>query len=195
MKIERTPYKVDIQTGRITHNNIQPQSHRLVKGKKQVQDIRSLFEKNDDISDKQLQELAYEVEVWQPDKEGTAEKLQFGTSFVSPGTVNNEYYMTRGHFHTKREKPEIYWGISGHGLLLLMNEQKECWAEQVEPGSLHHISGHIAHRLINTGHDILTIGACWPLDAGHDYNSLEQGFPIRVFNQDGKIVFKENKGV
>ncbi len=193
MKIKKTPYKINNQTGRIFPNDALLKKHRLVKGEKYISEILSLFENSKDISNQQRQELAYEVEVWQPDEEGTAEKLQLGTSFLSAGTINNEYYMTRGHFHKKREKPEIYWGISGEGLLLLMNEQKECWIQKVESGSLHHISGHIAHRLINTGKDTLTVGACWPLDAGHDYKSLAQGFSVRIFNENGKIVIKENK--
>ncbi len=192
--IKQTPFKIDIQTGRIRPNGTDLTTHRLIKGQKTLKDILPIFENTNNVDSTKHQEIAYEVEVWQPDAEGTPEKLQLGTSLLSPGTVNNEYYMTRGHFHQKRIKPEIYWGISGEGLLLLMDEQRKCWLEKVEAGSLHHISGHIAHRLINTGKTILTVGACWPLDAGHDYDSLEQGFAIRIFDNNGKIMIKEAKG-
>ncbi len=191
MIIEKTAFKIDQQTGHISINNPDSKEHRLITGQKKLSDILSLFNNTQNISEKQLQEIAYEVEVWQPDAEGIAEKLQFGTSFISSGQVNGEYYMTRGHFHKKREKPEIYWGINGSGLLLLMDEKRHCRLEQVEQGSLHHISGHIAHRLINTGSTLLTVGACWPLDAGHDYESLEQGFSVRVFEKNGKPIIQE----
>jgi hypothetical protein len=31
--------------------------------------------------------------------------------------------------------------------------------------------------------------ACWPADAGHDYDTIQQqGFPVRVFEQGGEPV-------
>ena len=70
---------------------------------------------------------------------------------MEPVTIHGECNMTRGHFHMDWDCAEFYFGISGTGLLLLMDEDGKAWAERVAPGSLHHIDGHLAHRLINTG--------------------------------------------
>jgi len=37
-----------------------------------------------------------------------AGELLFGVSIVHPGKVGNEFYMTKGHFHTVLETAEIY---------------------------------------------------------------------------------------
>jgi glucose-6-phosphate isomerase len=55
------------------------------------------------------------------------------------------------------------------------------------PGSLHYVPGKVAHRTINTGKQVLSFGACWPSDAGHDYNTImEKGFNARVKSIAGK---------
>ncbi|GAA3400471.1 glucose-6-phosphate isomerase family protein [Paenibacillus hodogayensis] len=133
----------------------------------------------------------YEVEMH--DRCGEVEGgLYFGVSHVHPGKVGNEFFMTKGHFHQKRDRGEYYWGIEGNGLLLLMDEARHSWAERVFPGSLHYIAGHVAHRLINTGDVKMIVGACWPSDAGHDYEAiLNEGFSVRVVEQDGSPVLLE----
>ncbi len=56
------------------------------------------------------------------------------------------------------------------------------------PGSLHYIPGHTAHRVVNTGDQILKFGACWPSDAGHNYETItSQGFSARVKEIDNSI--------
>lgn len=114
-----------------------------------------------------------------------------GTTHLNPGRVGEEFYMTRGHFHQRREQGEVYFGLRGSGLLLLQDEQGSARLEQVSPGSVHIIPGFTAHRLINTGSDILSALAVWPSVAGHDYAALTQGFTLRVLEQEGKIQAKE----
>ncbi len=96
--------------------------------------------------------------------------------------------MTKGHFHKKADRAEFYWGIKGEGILLLMDENRKVWSEKMHQGSLHYINGHIAHRTINTGDMELIFGACWPSDAGHNYEEIvENGFSARVKQIGGKI--------
>lgn len=131
----------------------------------------------------------YEVEMLDsPQREG---ELYVGVTRLNPGRVGDEFYMTRGHFHRRREQGEVYFGLRGSGLLLLQNEQGEARLEQVMPGSLHIIPGFTAHRLINTGSEMLSALAVWPTAAGHDYASLSGGFRLRVVEQDGKIQVQE----
>ena len=130
--------------------------------------------------------IVYRVQMHDKEAEGTPGGLLFGTSFVYPGKVGDEYFMTKGHYHARRECGEYYWCIQGTGALILMDESGKCWFEPMQPGSLHYIPGYIAHRLANTGDTPLRVGACWPSDAGHDYASIaEHGFTARLMNVGG----------
>lgn len=118
--------------------------------------------------------------------------LNWGVTKLQPVTVNGECNMTRGHWHDDRACAEFYYGLSGKGILLLMNESEGVRMERVCSGSLHHIDGRCAHRLVNTGDEPLVVAACWGCDAGHDYTAMERKpFPIRIFrNPDGEIRFE-----
>jgi glucose-6-phosphate isomerase len=51
--------------------------------------------------------LIYEVyEIKRPEVEG---EMLMGISIVHPGKVGNEFYMTKGHFHSVLETSEIYY--------------------------------------------------------------------------------------
>jgi glucose-6-phosphate isomerase len=128
----------------------------------------------------------YRVQTHRAEREGTPGGLFFGTSFVYPGVVGAEYFMTRGHFHERSCAAEYYWGVSGEGILLKMTRERIVSAERVTVDSLHYIPGHVAHRLVNTGEDMLVVGACWPADAGYDYDTIaRQGFGARVLRRGG----------
>lgn len=99
--------------------------------------------------------------------------------------------MTRGHFHERREQGEVYFGLRGAGLLLLQTEQGDTRLEKVFAGSIHIIPGFTAHRLINTGEEVLSALAVWPGIAGHDYAALARGFRIRVFEENNRVQAKE----
>ena len=45
----------------------------------------------------------------------TAGDLAFGCSIVNPGKVGDEYYFTKGHFHTILDTGEVYYCLKGHG--------------------------------------------------------------------------------
>lgn len=132
-------------------------------------------------------QLVYEVEAYFPVNEGTLGGLFFGITKIYPGQVGNEYFMTRGHFHALPDRSEYYWGINGEGVLLLMDRTGKTWAERMGPNSLHYIPAHTAHRVANTGADLLSFGACWPADAGHNYQEItDKGFSARLLNVSGQ---------
>lgn len=123
----------------------------------------------------------YRVQAHYAEQEGVAGGLFWGTSFINPGLVGDEYFMTKGHYHAERETAEYYLCISGEGLLLLMNERGETTWKELSAGTLCYIPRRQAHRLVNTGDSVLAVGACWPSNAGHDYGSIRQeGFGVRV---------------
>lgn len=163
-----------------------------IKGKtvlnavKRLKDVSTIFEDSKALLSKDENELVYEVQAILPVEEGTEGGLFYGKTSIHPGKVGDEYYMTKGHFHEKADRAEFYWGIQGEGVLLLMDVDRNFLAEKMYPGSLHYINGYIAHRTINVGNIILSFGACWPSDAGHNYDEiLDNGFSARVKEING----------
>lgn len=152
-----------------------------------VGSVRELFEDMEAFDRLPQQAPAYEVESYLPVPEGTPGGLFYGITRIHPRMVGDEYMMTKGHFHANLDRAEFYWGLQGEGLLLLMDAARSCRAERVFPGSLHYIRGGIAHRMVNTGSGIFSFGACWPSDAGHDYETIaRKGFSVRVKCIGGK---------
>jgi len=130
--------------------------------------------------------LVYRVQMFRPVAEGVAGGLFWGTTFIEPGLVGDEYFMTKGHYHAIRDRSEYYVTTAGDGALILMDENRRTRVELMQCGSVHYIpSGH-AHRVANTGPGVLSFVACWPSDAGHDYESvLTHGFSARLRRVDG----------
>lgn len=144
-------------------------------------DLEGVFDDEDLRSSMDPTILVYSVSCVFPVKNGKEGGLFFGTTSIRPGTVGDEYFMTKGHFHSKIDTAEFYWGIKGEGVLLLMNEDRTIRAERMVPGSLHYIPGRTAHRTVNVGEEPMIFGACWPSDAGHNYEKIRQeGFSARV---------------
>lgn len=171
--------RVDLQTGHFDAENVQHKSTC-------IRDLAGVF-----FDDAAHQALPADFEVYHveilssPQQEG---ELHTGTTHLMPGKVGDEFFMTRGHFHQRREQAEFYFGLRGEGLLLLQPERAPAYTEHVFAGSVHHIPSFTAHRLVNTGHDILSALAVWPVIAGHDYQSLQpDGFQMRVYERDGKV--------
>lgn len=130
--------------------------------------------------------LVYRTACVFPVEDGTEGGLFWGTTFIEPGSVDAEYFMTKGHLHAKADRMEAYFTFAGSGLLLLMDLDRNCWGEEMTPGSTHLIPAFTAHRAVNTGDCELSFGACWPSDAGHDYTSIAKaGFSARVLCVDG----------
>lgn len=153
---------------------------------KTLKDIRSIF--SDTEKDRQLpdEQVVYEVESYLPVAPGMSGGLFFGITFINPGSVGDEYFMTRGHFHKIQDRAEYYWCIEGEGMLLLMDRQRNTWAEKMYPGSLHYIHAGVAHRTANTGEGVFSFGACWPADAGYDYESIDrEGFSKILVRKEG----------
>lgn len=133
-----------------------------------------------------VRQKAYDVSCYLPVDEGTTGGLYFGITTIYPGKVGREYFMTKGHFHVNPNSAEYYWGIEGEGVLLLMDRSRNVTAEKVVPGSLHYIAGGIAHRMANTGDEPFVFAACWPADAGHQYEEIaNHGFAKRLMDVNG----------
>lgn len=131
--------------------------------------------------------VVYRVQAWCPVPEGTEGAQFWGNTIIEPGQVDNEYFMTHGHFHHKRNRTEYYGVIDGEGALILMEENRNTRMERMSKGSVHFIPPYVAHRVANTGNVPLRLVACWPSDAGHDYDAIRQfGFGARLLNVEGQ---------
>lgn len=125
--------------------------------------------------------------VYMPKQPGELIGLYAATSVIEPGIVGTEFYMTKGHFHKEQNAPEIYLTLSGQGVLLMQNHDREVQIHEMGAGDISYIPGEWAHRTINTGDTPLVFFAVWPVDAGHNYASIEKsGFIRRVLKgEDG----------
>jgi glucose-6-phosphate isomerase len=135
--------------------------------------------------------LIYEVhENRRPEIAG---ELLSGLSIVHPGRVGNEYFMTKGHYHSVRETAEIYYCMQGKGFLLMENEAGDTSVEEFYPGRVVYVIPGWAHRSINAGGEDLVTFFVYPGHAGHDYATIDsQGFRKRVVDQDGAPTIVDN---
>lgn len=157
------------------------------KSSRRLFELQDIFEDKLAIQNMDLKQEIYNVSSVLPVKEGTTGGLFMGITCLMPGKVGNEYFMTKGHFHSNVDRAEFYWGVEGEGALILMNEARDVWVERMFPGSLHYIPGGVAHRVANIGKKVLTFAACWPSDAGHNYEIIAQnGFARRLKEINGK---------
>jgi glucose-6-phosphate isomerase len=159
---------------------------------RRIKDLEGLFADQEAFKKIDKEMIVYEVESYFPVTDGTEGGLFFGITRIRPGKIGNEYFMTKGHSHTIENRAEYYWGIEGEGVLLFMDKTRNIRAECISPGSLHYINGEISHRVVNTGGSVLSFGACWPSDAGHNYETVARtGFSARVIEVDGKPEVKK----
>lgn len=176
------PRHVDWATGALS-------GEPLIRKTTHLGDLAGVFADDEAWRQGDPQLSVYTVEMFDsPSGEG---ELYTGVTHLNPGVVGEEFFMTRGHFHARREQGEVYLGLRGAGLLLLQNEQGQTRLENVTVGSVHIIPGNTAHRLINSGTDILSALAVWPTTAGHDYASLAGGFGRRITIRNLQLMAKE----
>jgi glucose-6-phosphate isomerase len=136
--------------------------------------------------------LLYEVyEKKIPEADG---ELQFCSSITHPGKIGDEYFMTKGHFHARRDTAEVYYTIRGRGYMLMETEDgSQFELGEMLPGRTVYVPPFWAHRSINIGDEPLISLPVYPGDAGHDYGSIETaGFKHVVVERSGKPTVIEN---
>jgi len=120
--------------------------------------------------------------------------LAFGCSVTYPGKVGDEYFMTKGHFHTILETGEVYYCLKGHGYMLLESPEGDWSAQELTPGQVVYVPKRYAHRSVNV-HDsepLLTFFV-FRGDAGHDYGTIEtKGYRKLIVEADGNPSVRDN---
>jgi glucose-6-phosphate isomerase, archaeal len=113
----------------------------------------------------------------------------FGTTTMMPGRVGDEYFMTRGHYHARIDRGEIYYTQSGQGMLVLQSRDGKTREVEMKPGVCAFIPPDWAHRSINTGKTPLVFVWCCSQDAGHDYAEIAtQGMRRLVVEKNGAAI-------
>ena len=136
--------------------------------------------------------VLYEVyEIRRPEESG---ELLHGTSILHPGKVGDEYFMTKGHFHSILDTAEVYYCLQGQGMMVMETPEGEWAVEDLRPGRVLYVPPRWAHRSVNTGdeQDQVTFFV-YPGHSGHDYGTIEsQGFRKLVVERDGKPHIVDN---
>lgn len=135
--------------------------------------------------------VVYEVyEAPQPPLEGF---FSVAWTVLYPGKVGKEYFFTKGHFHAREPRGEVYLGLQGSGKILMQSREGEVKLLPLARGKLVNIPPGWAHRTINTGRSKLTFLSIYPSDAGHDYGAIKRsGFARLVVERGGKPVLVKN---
>ncbi|ANF22966.1 glucose-6-phosphate isomerase [Thermococcus piezophilus] len=175
--------KIDLETGVILD------AKKLVR---RLSDLKGYF-----LDEKAYEELlkddpvVYEVyAIEQEEKDGD---LNFATTVLYPGKVGNEFFFTKGHYHSKADRAEIYYAIKGRGGMLLQTPEGKAEWIPMEPGTVVYVPPYWAHRTVNTGDEPFIFLAIYPADAGHDYGSIKgKGFSKLVVEADGDVKVIDN---
>ncbi|MCK5149616.1 cupin domain-containing protein [Candidatus Pacearchaeota archaeon] len=101
--------------------------------------------------------------------------FETGLTVIEPGTINKEFYMTKGHKHQKPTK-EIYILLKGKGKLIIQDKKTKIL--NLKKDKTYIIPKKSGHRLINTGDKKLEVLTIYSKNAGHSYNFK---FKKRVF--------------
>ncbi|HUG62826.1 MAG TPA: glucose-6-phosphate isomerase [Methylomirabilota bacterium] len=129
--------------------------------------------------------VVYEVTDYKPSNDPG--DMIVGVTRMMPGKVGREYFVTRGHIHAKPNRPEMYYGESGHGLMLLESPAGEIRIVEMRARSLCYVPPYWIHRSVNVGADDLVMTFAYPADSGQDYDIIAKagGMRSRVVD-DGK---------
>jgi glucose-6-phosphate isomerase, archaeal len=125
-----------------------------------------------------------------PEVEG---QLGFCTTVIHPGTVGSEYFMTKGHFHKRIDRAEVYYGLKGEGRLILQTPEGVVNVQTMTPGATAFVPPYWGHRTMNVGSEDFVFLSVFPADAGYDYGMIaDKGFASIIVAQDGKPMVVDN---
>lgn len=139
--------------------------------------------------------VVYEVDEYRPSN--AAGDVIFGLTRMSPGHIGDEFYMTRGHLHYKSNRPEIYYGRGGRGVMLMESPEGEIRTAFIDQDTVCYVPPYWIHRSVNVGTDDFVMLFCYPADAGQDYGCIEAAGGMRkqvVKNGTGGWMLGDNPG-
>ena len=121
--------------------------------------------------------VVYDVTEFRPSEK--AGDLIFGVTRMSPGRIGDEFFLTRGHIHARSDRPEIYYGQKGLGLMQLEAPDGETRIVAIEPQTICYVPPYWIHRSVNVGDEDLVMVFSYPADSGQDYGIIERSGGMR----------------
>ncbi|WP_172450277.1 glucose-6-phosphate isomerase [Rhizobium sp. TH135] len=121
--------------------------------------------------------VVYDVEEFRPGSEPG--DLIYGVTRMNPGRVGSEFFLTRGHIHARADRPEIYYGQHGRGLMQLESPEGETRIVEIGPQTICYVPPYWIHRSINIGDEDLVMVFAYPADSGQDYGIIENSNGMR----------------
>jgi len=102
--------------------------------------------------------------------------FETGLTVIEPGSINKEFYMTKGHKHRKA-RDEIYILIKGKGKLLV-EKNKKIRVINLKKNKVYVVPKNSGHRLINIGKGKLEVFTLYSKDAtrGYDFKFTKRFF-------------------
>ena len=175
------PYTFDVSIADETLSHYDSQIIRKLSA------MKGQFDDSQAYDDMLAQEDIVLYEVYEFQRPELAGEMRHGLSVVHPGTVGDEYFMTKGHYHTVLEAAELYYCLKGEGFMVMETPEGDWAVEPLHPNGVLYVPPRWAHRSVNTGSkaDLVTFFA-YPGNAGHDYGSIEkQGFRKLLVERNG----------
>jgi glucose-6-phosphate isomerase len=166
-------FDVDLETGLMTGTDS--------RYRKTLADLRGLYA--DESAFAALAavrggDVVYDVTDYRPSSRSG--DLITGVTRMSPGKVGNEFFMTRGHIHANIDRPELYFGLKGVGLMLMESPDGETRTMEVRSNAVCYVPPCWIHRSVNLGADDLVMLFCYPADSGQDYEIIETSGGMRL---------------
>ncbi len=147
---------------------------------KTLRDLAGLYEDNaafDALLASGGDQVVYEVTDYKPSADPG--DMIIGVTRMIPGKVGREYFLTRGHIHANPNRPEMYYGESGHGLMLLESPAGDIRTVEIGPRTMCYVPPYWIHRSVNTGSEPLVMTFAYPADSGQDYAIIEAAGGMR----------------
>lgn len=114
--------------------------------------------------------------------------LLYCISKLYPGKVGNEFFFTKGHYHTIEQTAEIYLCLRGEGYMLMKTTDGKCEAIRMKRGQMVYVPPYWGHRSVNTGSEPLISFCVYQADAGHNYGDIQdEGFPKQIVEVENAI--------
>jgi glucose-6-phosphate isomerase len=161
---------------------------------RRLSSMKGMYADSAAYADMLAQEDVILYEVYELIVPAVAGELLHGVSILHPGKVGDEYFMTKGHFHTVLETGEVYYCQRGSGVMVMETPEGETSVKELRPGGVLYVPPRWAHRSVNTSatEDLMTFFV-YPGNSGHDYGTIEQkGFRKLIVEQDKKATIIDN---
>lgn len=149
--------------------------------RKSYRDLTGLYADTaafDAILAEKANQIAYEVTSYTPGDKTS--DLIMGVTRMAPGRVGREFYLTRGHIHARGDRPEVYYTLSGRGIMQMESPEGEVRLVEMGPQQICYVPPFWIHRSVNVGNDDLVMFFSYPADLGQDYGIIERSGGMRV---------------